>query len=83
MKKYYYLFGETITRCYFEDGLEGIIKLLEEFPVGHYDTAIFEFDPAIMSPTELLAAGDGWMGFAEITEQEYNKLKELGVEEPS
>lgn len=82
MKKHFYLFGEYVTRKYFEEGMDGVISLIDEFP-DHHDIAIFEFDPGIMSPTELVAAADGWMGFAEITEHEYGRLIALGVRQSS
>lgn len=75
MKKYYYLFGKHVTDAYFEDGIDGVIELMNR-PL---DIAIYEYEPVRDCPADLLSAADGWMGFAEITEEEFTKLKSLHV----
>ena len=68
MKKSYFLFGENAVRAYFDDGVDSVISLN-----GEYE--LFEAGEST-TPRDVLWAYDGWNEYAEITEDEFNKLKE-------
>jgi hypothetical protein len=76
--KYYFLFGETVSKEYYSDDFDKIIKLIE---TGDYDWHIYCYDESCDGPSDLLSEGDGWGGFAQITEEEYNQLLKLKTDE--
>jgi hypothetical protein len=73
MKIHYYLFGEQICNIYFSACFEDVLKLAA---LPKTDTALAQFKTTD-NPTDLLAAYDGWNGFAEITENEYLQLSKV------
>jgi hypothetical protein len=71
MKKYF-LFGQEASIIYMDEGFK---ELLDN--INYLGYAVFVFEEGRTSPLELLEAYDGWNGFAEITEEEYNILSNL------
>ena len=64
----YYLLGEAASRAYDEGGVE---EVMEDGSVDFDLTMICpEHDPADTLAWEI----DGWMGFIEITEEDFNTL---------
>lgn len=66
MKKCYFLFGENAVRAYYDDGINEVITLNGEYGLLAADD--------LTHPRDILWAYDGWNGYAEITEKEFNKL---------
>lgn len=64
----YFLFGENACDLY-EDGVT-IREIKDTHSFG-----VIAYNPAITSPQTLLAAFEGWTGYTEITEEQYNQLK--------
>lgn len=67
----YFLFGKEATEIYLNDDFD---ELLEDIDDIQY--AICKHGPGD-SAIDLIAAYDGWGGYAIITEEQYNTLKEL------
>lgn len=67
----YFLFGKEATEIYLNDDFD---ELLEDIDDIQY--AIRKHGPGD-SAIDLIAAYDGWGGYAIITEEQYNTLKEL------
>jgi hypothetical protein len=74
MKTSYFLFGARITQIYCEEEFSVIMDMIKrvENPVDYSTT---KHNPETDSPSDLLASAEGWGGFAEITEAEYNEIK--------
>lgn len=66
----YFLFGEIATRVYSYYGIDSVIRQLDSI-----DCTVCKHT-ANDSALDLLEAYDGWGGYAIITEDEYEKLKE-------
>lgn len=64
----YFLFGENACDLY-EEGVT-IREIKDTHSFG-----VIAYNPAITSPQVLLAAFEGWTGYTEITEEQYNQLK--------
>lgn len=65
----YYIFGMTASEQYQENfDIEDVTLPL--------DGEIFKLDPDNTDPSEILLAYDGWGGFWEISEDEYNRLND-------
>ncbi len=71
--RYYYLFGENITKEYFDKGIHAVINTIKK---KICDVSVFEWDPSD-GPGVLLDAADGWMGSATISKKDYLKIKKL------
>jgi hypothetical protein len=67
----FFLFGEDSCDIYHEipDTDKAISKIKKS-----YNFAVFAYNPLTSSPNALLSAFDGWSGYTEITEKEYNKF---------
>lgn len=63
---FYFLFGEGPVDQYHESA--------DVSEITSKDGEVFKFDEDIMTPIDLLYQYAGWEGYAEITEQEFNKL---------
>mgnify|MGYP006374056853 FL=1 len=74
-KKQYFLFGSSITRTYFDSEFSEVLERIKS--EKGVDYAIAEFDFAKHDLGYLLELSDGWGGYAEISEEEYNQIKEL------
>jgi hypothetical protein len=68
----FFLFGEASCDIYHErSDTDKAIKQIKK----RGDFAVFAYNPLTSSPNALLSAFDGWAGYTEITQEEYNKLK--------
>ena len=67
----YFIFGEEAANRY-HDG-----KDLSDIAKFDGDMLVTSYDPTDESVSDFLARVDGYMGFATITEQEYNELQKL------
>lgn len=76
--KHYFLFGEDISRTYLEEDFDKVIAEIKE---GHVDWDIYYFDDGENDLELLLLAYTGWGGFATITEEEFQQLIELKLNE--
>lgn len=72
-KKQYFLFGSSITRTYFDSEFLEVLERIKDTK-KLVDYSIAEFNNNL---GDLLEAADGWGGYAEISEEEYNQIKEL------
>lgn len=72
-KKYYFLFGEQMTRILNEDGID---KAVEAAKAGEIGYTIFEWNEN-STPSELLVEAEGWEGWMTITTAQYNKLSKV------
>ncbi len=70
---YYYLFGQVIVDIYIEGDFSKVVEYFKE----EYDRDIFKYTVGQETPNSLLLAYDGWGRWEEITEDEYNQLKDL------
>jgi hypothetical protein len=75
--KWYYLFGEVVSKEYYADN--DFNKLVNLIAAGNVDWHIFCYDDRLNDPDDLLQEADGWMGYARITEDEFNQLSKLKV----
>lgn len=74
VETYYFLFGGNATKCYDEEGFEGLKKFIEE------DRDIWDlgtFIPIKDHPGNLLGEYDGYTGFIGIKEEEYKTLLKI------
>jgi hypothetical protein len=70
---YYFLFGHDVIRMYETLGIDEVIIGIS----NGYDYATYNFNKEfenLSDPVDLLETYDGWDGWIEITEEEYNKL---------
>jgi hypothetical protein len=74
-KKQYFLFGSSITGTYFDSEFSEVLERIKS--EKGVDYAINEFDFSKNDLGDLLEVADGWGGYAEISEEEYNQIKEL------
>lgn len=70
---YYYLFGQVVTDVYLTRSFDKVLDYFKE----DSDRDIFKFTMGQDTPHDLLMAYDGWGRWEEITEEEYNQLKDL------
>lgn len=68
----YYVFGQTISREYHDGNFEEVLRLKKS---GDGITHIH--DPNTETIDDFLVAYDGWMGYAQITEEEYDELEKI------
>jgi len=68
MTKCYFLFGENAVRIYHDDGIDEVATLNGEYGLLAANDSTH--------PRDILWEYDGWNGYAEITEEEFNKLME-------
>ncbi len=69
MKKRYFLFGEMAARAYFDRGNDN--RWISVARRDIYDTFVWDDNS---DPADLLLAADGWLGWVEMTEEDYNDL---------
>jgi|GEM_PF-2614800 len=72
-EKTYYLFGEDVVRALSENGIEAVIELIEDNEV--YSTLVFI--EGVTKSVELANEIQGYNDYAIISEEEYNKIKDL------
>ena len=70
--KHYFIFGSAPSRAYWDND-QDVSKIMDEI---NYDGCIHMYDTERDSLQSLLLEYDGWGGFVEITEQEYNYIQE-------
>jgi hypothetical protein len=68
----YFLFGYDACEVYHDKA--NIDKAVKEIKKNG-DFSVFAYNPLMSSVDALLSAFDGWSGYTEITEEEYNKFK--------
>ena len=71
-KKTYYLFGEDAVNAYDK----GINELVEEVTEKDIAFATFVFTEGETKSADLMYEFNGWMDYAIMTEEDYNKLND-------
>lgn len=70
----YYLFGIDAVRIYDDAGIEALIKKIKDSDTSY---STFEFIEGKTKSADLLSELDGWLGYAEISRNEFNQLAKL------
>lgn len=74
--KSFFIFGATVSKQYDVNGFKAAKKYIQD----KYPCELFEYEPGLTDPSDLLTRYDGWSAFAEITEKEYNELVKIKKE---
>ena len=73
-KKYYYLFGIEACDTLESEGVDALMKMIEEEDFTDYDTRCHSQND---NPTELLRTASGWCDYSVLTEEEYNRITKI------
>jgi len=65
----YYVFGHQMSRTIDSEGFKAALKIARKS-----DFALVKHEPSKASGADLLAAYEGWDGYTELTEEQYNEL---------
>lgn len=71
--KHYFIFGEVAAKIYHNEGFDKLFDMQSDDQTS-IELCLHEYDSLRHTPSDLLEAYDGWGGYAEITESEYNQL---------
>ena len=72
-KSQYFLLGEKACEMYFDEPFDQLLEFLK----NNEGYATLEYDPNETDLNTFLCQFDGWMGFAEVTEEQYNQIIRL------
>ena len=75
-QKEYFIFGEQFSIAFHSDDWDTFVQTFKE-KQGYWDFDLYVWDYSVDNGEDLLAAYDGYMGSAVLTEKEYKELTEI------
>lgn len=71
----YFLFGVKAVSVF--DEVESVDEFIDEYLNNNFHFTVFKATEGEITFSDLLAAYDGWGGYTEINEEEYNTLSNI------